>query len=86
MIDLGHNLGMKVVVEGVENKKMVTLLASYGCDYIQGYYFSKVKVKELCRDFRISLIYKTGEGGIIIPNLHVTPNSHGKVRIGVYLC
>jgi len=41
MIDLGHNLGMKVVVEGVENKKMVTLLASYGCDYIQGYYFSK---------------------------------------------
>jgi len=41
MIDLGHNLGMKVVVEGVENKKMVTLLSSYGCDYIQGYYFSK---------------------------------------------
>lgn len=41
MIDLGHNLGMKVVVEGVENKKMVTLLTSYGCDYIQGYYFSK---------------------------------------------
>lgn len=41
MIDLGHNLGMKVVVEGVENKKMVTLLASYGCDYIQGYYFSR---------------------------------------------
>ncbi len=41
MIDLGQNLGMKVVVEGVENKKMVTLLSSYGCDYIQGYYFSK---------------------------------------------
>lgn len=41
MIDLGHNLGMKVVVEGVENKEMVTLLTSYGCDYIQGYYFSK---------------------------------------------
>ena len=41
MIDLGHNLGMEVVVEGVENKKMVTLLSSYGCDYIQGYYFSK---------------------------------------------
>lgn len=41
MIDLGHNLGLKVVVEGVENKKMVTLLSSYGCDFIQGYYFSK---------------------------------------------
>jgi diguanylate cyclase (GGDEF)-like protein len=41
MIDLGHTLGMEVVVEGVENKEMVSLLASYGCDYIQGYYFSK---------------------------------------------
>ena len=41
MIELGHNLGMKVVVEGIENKKMADLLASYGCDYMQGYYFAK---------------------------------------------
>jgi EAL domain-containing protein (putative c-di-GMP-specific phosphodiesterase class I) len=41
MIDLGHNLGMKIVVEGVENNDMVELLASYGCDYMQGYYFSR---------------------------------------------
>ena len=41
MIELGHNLGMKIVVEGIETKKMVELLSSYGCDYMQGYYFSK---------------------------------------------
>jgi polar amino acid transport system substrate-binding protein len=41
MIELGHNLGMKIVVEGIENKKMVEVLASYGCDYMQGYYFDK---------------------------------------------
>ena len=41
MIELAHNLGMEVVVEGVENKEMVNLLTTYGCDYIQGYYFSK---------------------------------------------
>jgi polar amino acid transport system substrate-binding protein len=41
MIDLGHNLGMKIVVEGIESNAMVELLASYGCDYMQGYYFSK---------------------------------------------
>jgi polar amino acid transport system substrate-binding protein len=41
MIDLGHNLGMKIVVEGVENKEMVTMLNSFNCDFIQGYYFSK---------------------------------------------
>jgi len=41
MIELGHTLGMKVIVEGVENKKMYDILVSYGCDYVQGYYFSK---------------------------------------------
>ena len=41
MIELGHNLGMEIVVEGIETKKMVALLASYECDYMQGYYFNK---------------------------------------------
>ena len=41
MIELGHNLGMQIVVEGIENKKMVEMIASYGCDYMQGYYFAK---------------------------------------------
>jgi polar amino acid transport system substrate-binding protein len=41
MIELGHNLGMKLVVEGIENKEMAELISSYGCDYLQGYYFSK---------------------------------------------
>ncbi len=41
MIELGHNLGIKIVVEGIENKKMVDVLASYSCDYMQGYYFDK---------------------------------------------
>ncbi|MFC2057522.1 putative bifunctional diguanylate cyclase/phosphodiesterase [Campylobacterota bacterium] len=41
IIELAHTLGMKIVVEGIENKKMVEMIASYGCDYMQGYYFSK---------------------------------------------
>lgn len=41
MIELGHNLGMQIVVEGIENKKMVEMISSYGCDYMQGYYFAK---------------------------------------------
>ncbi len=41
MIELGHSLGMKLVVEGIENQEMADLLASYGCDYLQGYYFGK---------------------------------------------
>jgi len=41
MVDLGHHLGMKIVVEGIESSAMAELLESYGCDYMQGYYFSK---------------------------------------------
>lgn len=41
MIKLAHNLQMKTVVEGVENQQVVDLLESYGCDYMQGYYFSR---------------------------------------------
>ncbi|MGC9350585.1 MAG: putative bifunctional diguanylate cyclase/phosphodiesterase [Sulfurovum sp.] len=41
IIEFAHNLGMKIVVEGVENQQVVDLMASYGCDYLQGYYFSK---------------------------------------------
>ena len=36
-----RELGKKVVVEGVENIEMVNLLLSNGCDYLQGFYYSK---------------------------------------------
>jgi EAL domain-containing protein (putative c-di-GMP-specific phosphodiesterase class I) len=40
-IDLGHSLGLRVVAEGVENQASLDLLASWGCDGAQGYYFSR---------------------------------------------
>ena len=41
MIELGHNLGMKIVVEGIEDEKMFSMMVEFGSDFIQGYYFSK---------------------------------------------
>jgi diguanylate cyclase (GGDEF)-like protein len=40
-IDLGHNLGLTVVAEGVENAESYNKLASLGCDFAQGYFLSR---------------------------------------------
>lgn len=40
-IDLAHNLGLMVVAEGVENKDVLDILTSLGCDIAQGYYFAR---------------------------------------------
>lgn len=46
-IDLGHNLNLKVVAEGVENIETWRLLITMGCDYGQGYFMGKpMPVKE----------------------------------------
>ena len=41
MIDLAHILDMEVVAEGVEQEHQMKTLKEYGCDIIQGYYYSK---------------------------------------------
>ena len=41
VIDLGHNLGLQVVAEGVEEQTTVELLADLGCDYVQGFHFTR---------------------------------------------
>lgn len=40
-IDLGHNMGLRVVAEGIESEVAWHLLAGLGCDHGQGYFMSK---------------------------------------------
>ena len=40
-IDLGHNLGLNVVAEGVEDEATFDLLGELGCDAAQGYYIAR---------------------------------------------
>jgi predicted signal transduction protein with EAL and GGDEF domain len=41
ILSLGNNLGMAVVAEGVETIEQTSLLRSLGCEYAQGYFFSR---------------------------------------------
>ena len=41
IVNLAKELDMGVIVEGVETKRQLDLLAAIGCDEIQGYYFSR---------------------------------------------
>lgn len=40
IIDLGHNLGLKVIAEGVENQEAKEMLVAFECDEAQGYFYS----------------------------------------------
>ncbi len=65
IINLGHNLRKKVVAEGVETEEHMELLRTYGCDYVQGYYYAPPLGKEestrtsrqFCRQTAVSVKY-----------------------------
>lgn len=46
LIDLAHRLNMKVVAEGVETEMQADFLKNCGCDYLQGFYFSRPLTQE----------------------------------------
>jgi diguanylate cyclase (GGDEF)-like protein len=62
-IDLAHNLGLKVVAEGVESEDAWRQLETLGCDFAQGYYLSR----PLPADAATRLIRERGTGRDIAP-------------------
>jgi diguanylate cyclase (GGDEF)-like protein len=41
VVDLGHNLGLRVVAEGVETDEVLAHLSDRGCDLVQGYLLAR---------------------------------------------
>jgi len=41
IVDLGHNLGLTIVAEGVESEQALSALREFGCDVAQGYHLSR---------------------------------------------
>jgi len=54
-IDLAHNLGLKIMAEGVEDRATLDLLAILGCDAAQGNYFAPAlpaaELEQFARDW-----------------------------------
>ena len=51
-IELGHDLDMFVVAEGVETAEQLNALSRYGCDVAQGYLLGRPRPIAELRDFR----------------------------------
>jgi len=50
IVDLGHNLGLKTIAEGVEDVRIWRMLAERHCDFAQGFYMAKpMPAKEFAR-------------------------------------
>jgi diguanylate cyclase (GGDEF)-like protein len=47
VVDLGHNLGLTVVAEGVEDQETQDALTAIGCDLIQGYFTGRPMTSDL---------------------------------------
>ncbi|HLF10030.1 MAG TPA: EAL domain-containing protein [Gammaproteobacteria bacterium] len=49
VIDMARRLGLKTVAEGVETAAQAALLGEWGCDYAQGFFYSKPVAAQHCR-------------------------------------
>jgi EAL domain-containing protein (putative c-di-GMP-specific phosphodiesterase class I) len=52
MIDLGHDFGMEVVAEGVEDLPTLRRLKVLNCDFVQGYVVAKAMPLRTFREWR----------------------------------
>jgi predicted signal transduction protein with EAL and GGDEF domain len=51
VVELGHNLGFAVCVEGVEDATTQAIVTELGCDYVQGFHIARPLVPEMLAKF-----------------------------------
>jgi diguanylate cyclase (GGDEF)-like protein len=81
IIDLGHNLGLKVTAEGVETRGAKDMLVGFECDEAQGYYYSHpIPAREIAQFFKEPL--RVMDCPRMAVNLSTITNStNGETRI-----
>jgi EAL domain-containing protein (putative c-di-GMP-specific phosphodiesterase class I) len=63
IVHLAHALGLKVVAEGVEEPHQATLLRDMGCEYGQGYLFSRPIDAEATEKLLLTAGFAAHQGG-----------------------
>jgi len=56
IVELGHELGLKVVAEGVETEHEANILRSIGCDEFQGFLFSRPLTPDQLKEWAIDRV------------------------------
>jgi EAL domain-containing protein (putative c-di-GMP-specific phosphodiesterase class I) len=51
IVNLAHSLGLSVVAEGIENELQYQTLKDMGCEFAQGFHFSKPIFLDGVREF-----------------------------------
>jgi diguanylate cyclase (GGDEF)-like protein len=77
IIELGHDLGMSLVAEGVEDEKTLTALSDLGCDVAQGYHLSRPLPAAAFDNWRAERIRSIAE-----PSSAATTTTHSPHRSG----
>ncbi|MBK8261873.1 MAG: EAL domain-containing protein [Nannocystis sp.] len=72
IVNLAHNLGMKVIAEGVETEEQRALLVSMGCEFGQGYLFSTPLDRESAEALIVRTHLRRRPSGRLEPELAET--------------
>ncbi len=84
-ITLAHGLGIEVTAKGVETPAQLKLLSEMGCDYAQGYLFSRPLTDETADEFLAGCIQDQGREHELQDRKFAFPRDTGPLLRGEYL-
>jgi diguanylate cyclase (GGDEF)-like protein len=82
-INLGHDLGLNVIAEGVEDSSTLEQLAQLGCDLAQGYHVSKPMPADVFNDWLVETVPHRPHPMVVAPGASAPASvTRGAVDLG----